>query len=66
MKNIETIEQWSILSAAMKEKGYRLWQTQYWWNMPEGFHAWYWKDGKADVEVFTHSKEVQEAIIEGK
>lgn len=53
MKKIELIEQWNILAAALKEKGWRLWQMQYRWNEPEGFHAWFMKEGKSDVEVVT-------------
>lgn len=64
MKRIDSIEKWNILSAAMKEKGYRLWQMQYGWDMPEGFHAWFAKDGKNDVEVVTFDESVQKAIID--
>jgi hypothetical protein len=64
MKTIETIENWNILSAALKEKGYRLWQMQYGAELSEGFHVWFWREGKNDVEVCTHSEEVQQAIIE--
>lgn len=63
MKKIDNIEQWNILCAALKEKGWRLWQMQYRWNEPEGFHAWFWKEGKKDVEVVTYSEEVQEEIL---
>lgn len=63
MKRIETIEQWNPLAAALKEKGYRLWQLQYGWQYPEGFHAWFTKDGSLDFEVITHAEQVQKAII---
>lgn len=62
MKKIETIEQWNILCAALKGKGWRLWQMQYRWNDENGFHAWFWKADKADVEVVTYNEEVQKAI----
>lgn len=64
MKIIENLEQWNILAAAMKEKDYRLWQFQYGYDRPEGLHAWFWRKGRdKDVEVVTHNKEVQEAIL---
>ena len=63
MKVISTIEQWQILKAAMKEKGYTLWQMQYSAEDKQGFHAWFYKTGKKDVEVVTHNADVQECII---
>lgn len=62
MKYIDTIEKWNILSAAMQEKGYRIYQTQHDYYDLEGFHAWFF-DGKKDVEVYTYNQEVQKAII---
>lgn len=66
MKKIDTLEQWAILSAALKEKGYRLWRFQYNWDLIEGFHAWYWKRGKNEVEVVTYNEQVQEEIVSTK
>lgn len=63
MKLIETLENWNILATAMKEKGWRLWQTQFIFDNEEGFHAWFRKDNKPEVEVVTHNEEVQKAII---
>lgn len=62
-KQINTTDQWNILSAAMRENDYRFWQFQFSYNSPEGFHAWFWKADKEDVEVVTFSKEVQDLII---
>lgn len=61
-KITETLEQWNVLKGALKEKGYALWQTQYSTDYPEGYHAWFMKDGN-NIEVVTHSEEVQNDII---
>jgi hypothetical protein len=63
MKSIETVEQWEILKKTLKEKGYRLWQMQYSYDEPQGFHAWFWKSGRSDVKVVTHNKDIQNDII---
>lgn len=63
VKHIDSAEKWNILSDAMREKGYKLWQMQYCYNYPEGFHAWFWKAGKEEVEVVTFNKDVQRLII---
>lgn len=67
MKQVEKIEEWAALSKVLKEKGYRLWQMQFSWDMPEGFHAWFWRAGiEKDYEVLTHSRLVQDTIIDYK
>jgi hypothetical protein len=67
-KIIDSMEKWNILSAALREKGYSLWQMQYRWSHPEGFHAWFWRvdsNGKMlQVEVITFDQEIQNAILE--
>ncbi len=63
MKVIDTLEKWNILAYAMKEKGYRLWQMQYSWDSPEGFHAWFSHPIKQNVEVVTKNIEVEKAIV---
>jgi hypothetical protein len=63
VKYIDTLEKWNILSAVMRERNYRLWQMQYGYDTQEGFHAWFNKSGKSDVEVVTFNKKVQDAII---
>lgn len=63
MKIIESIEHWNILAAAMRDKGYTLWQMQYNHVHHEGFHAWFYKSGKDDVEVVTHNRAVEMAIV---
>jgi len=44
--------------------GWKVWQMQYRWSEPEGFHAWFMKAGQEDIEVVTFSEEVQKAIID--
>ena len=63
MKHINTIEKWHILRQAMVEKGWSLWQFQYRYDSPEGFHAFFIKEGKPDVEVKTFNQEVEESIV---
>ncbi len=68
MKNksyrIETIEKCTRFLDACRERGYHVWQMQYQWFMPEGFHAWFHKPGNPEeIEIITHSKHVQEAIV---
>jgi hypothetical protein len=59
---VETLEQWNILAAKLKDRGYKPWQYQYSWHNPEGLHVWFAKQGKEDVEVITHSEEIHKAI----
>ncbi len=43
--------------------GWHVWQMQFRWNLPEGFHAWFMKAGHGDIEVVTKNKEVEKAIV---
>jgi hypothetical protein len=63
---IESLEQWNNLALTLTEGGYRLFQWQYGADCPEGLHAWFASNGKADIEVVTHSPEVERAIIKYK
>jgi dihydropteroate synthase len=56
---IESIEQFNILAARLREKGYKPWQYQ----DDNGFRTWFAKAGKDDIEVITHSEEVHKAIM---
>jgi acetyl-CoA carboxylase alpha subunit len=56
------MEQWQILKTALIEKNYKLWQMQFSYDAPEGFHAWFWRDDKR-VEVATHNKDIQKDIV---
>lgn len=62
---VTSIEQWNKLKVEIKEKGYYLWQWQYNWNDKEGFHANFY-NGRHDVELITHLKEVQKDMINSK
>ena len=65
VRAIETMEQWQILKAALIEKGYKLWQTQYGYDSPEGYHARFSKNDK-QVEVATHNKDIQNDIVSSR
>lgn len=56
---IESIEQFNILAARLQECGYKPWQYQ----DLDGFHTWFAKAGKADIEVITHNEEIRKAIM---
>jgi hypothetical protein len=58
-----SITNWNKWAKWLKENGYKVWQTQYRWNFPEGYHAWFIKLGFDDIEVYTFSEEVYNAII---
>lgn len=58
IKRIETLENWLILKAALKEKGYTAWQFQYYAEHPEGYQVKFF-NGSKDVMVITHNSEVE-------
>ena len=60
-KQIERMESWLILKQRIIEKGYKLWQTQYGWDLPEGYAARSYKDDRR-LEVITHNREIEEDI----
>lgn len=62
LKIIHSMDEWFILKAALVEKGYKRFQTQYDADLPEGYHVWFIGNGKR-VEVVTHVAEVQKDII---
>lgn len=64
-RRVENMEKWLALKATLIERGYRLWQTQYDWDCPEGFIAGFISGGKR-VEIVTHSKEVEKDIINSR
>lgn len=66
MQRIDNIDQWRALAAELCEDGYAIWQMQYSASQPEGFHAWFWAEGRADIEVVTHSREVEKAMVKYK
>mgnify|MGYP000920162548 CR=1 FL=1 len=46
IKRIETLSKWLVLKQMIKDKGYTLWQMQYDWTNPEGYHVGYIKGEK--------------------
>jgi hypothetical protein len=58
IKYVEDMDKWLILKAALIEHGYKLWQTQYDADSPEGYHARF-SIGDKDVEVITHIREIE-------
>lgn len=63
MKIINTMEKWDVAAAYFLEKGYKVWQMQYSWDHPDGFHAWLFVSGNSDIEICTHNEHVQNSII---
>lgn len=63
MMEIKSLDQWRSLAALLHKHGYRLWQMQYSFQDPEGFHAWFSKSGRPDVEIVTRDPDVQRAIV---
>ncbi len=58
---IENMDDWKILKAALKEKGYRSWQYQYGVHLEEGYQARFTNNEKS-VLVITHNPEIQKDI----
>ncbi len=63
MTAVETLDHWRKLSGLLGARGYRLWQMQYDTTDPEGFHAWFCRAGRPDVELVTYNGDVCEAIL---
>lgn len=61
-KRIEKMETWLAMKKLIIEKGYKLWQTQYGWDRPEGLIVGFMKEDKR-LEVVTHNEEIAEDII---
>ncbi len=59
---IENMDDWKILKAALKEKGYRSWQYQYDVHLEEGYQARFTNNEKS-VLVITHNREIQKDIV---
>jgi hypothetical protein len=69
LKKIEDVKKWSILKAAMIEKGYAPYIWQYSINQEEGLHIWFYKkdsDVLKRVEVVTHNKIIANDIQDAK
>lgn len=63
-KIISELSRWAEIAEQLHAGGYRLWQMQYRASDPEGFHAWFWRNGRSDAEIVTYNAEVQRAIID--
>jgi len=61
-RKVESLDKWELFKTELIEKGYKLWQMQYGYDSPEGFHAWFWK-GNNQVEVVTYDRDVQKDIV---
>jgi hypothetical protein len=61
---IETLEKCNKFLAGCRQRGWKVWQMQYKYYSPEGFHAWFILPREPDIEVVTHNKAVQDAIVE--
>ena len=62
-RTVESFDKWEVLKAELKQKVFKLWQMQFSYDAPEGFHAWFLKEGKPQVEVVTHNKAIQKDIV---
>lgn len=63
MTEIKTLEQWETIAYKLAEGGYTIWQTQYDYYDPKGFHTWFWASGRPELEVVTHDLKVQNAMV---
>jgi hypothetical protein len=63
MKTINDIAECSWFLDNLRAAGWTVWQMQYRWSQPEGFHAWFMLAGREDIEVVTKSKEVEASIV---
>jgi hypothetical protein len=63
MKTINDITECKWFLDNLRATGWTVWQMQYRWNHPEGFHAWFMLAGHEDIEVVTKNKDVQKEIV---
>lgn len=63
IREVETLDDWHALAADLREDEYAIWQMQYRYSQPEGFHAWFWAKGRPELHIVTHSEEAQSAIV---
>lgn len=62
-RTVEKMETWLTLKRRIIEKGYTIWQTQYSWDLPEGYIVGFMRGDKR-LEVVTHNREIAEDIGE--
>lgn len=63
MKIIRNMDDWDAMVPLLAENGYILSQWQYGTDRPEGFHAWFFRGGKPQIEIVTHSNAVYETVM---
>lgn len=63
MKIINDMTECARILDKFRSEGWHVWQMQFRWNLPEGFHAWFMKVGYKDIEIVTKNKEVEKAIV---
>ena len=63
---IETMEKCNRFLDKFRVNGWEVWRMQYYWDLPEGLHAWFRKTGETDIEVVTHNENVHKAILKFK
>jgi len=66
MTIIPSLAAWLPISTELSTRGYQRYIIQYRPESPEGFHAWFWAEGRPDVEVVTHDEGVCKAIMKYK
>ena len=60
---INTIDKCDRFLDKFHANDWSLWQMQYRWSDPEGFHAWFMKSGEKDIELITFNEEIQDRIV---
>lgn len=60
---ITSLDEWNALSVELRKAGYTVYIMQYDADQPEGFNVWFWLTGRPQVHIVTHSKAVQDAIV---
>jgi hypothetical protein len=63
MTKVDTLDKCRSYLDRLRLNGWRLWQMQYSYDHEFGFHAWFMKAGKEDIELVTWNKEVQDEIV---
>lgn len=63
-KEVKSWEHWLKLKKELTDKGYRMWQWQYDWDNPEGFHAKFYNSRlNIDVEIITYLEAVEDDMF---
>ncbi len=65
LKNINQIDEWLTLKQFFLKNRYILWQTQYGWDLPQGFIARFQRKSN-QVEIRMRSKQAADDIMKSK